>query len=185
MTDSIAAWHAEHQCFAGLLYFMDGQLAACSAGREPDYALMLDIVRYLHEFADPFHHAREDTAFERLIKHAPGLRPQVNQLLKQHRVLAADGAILLRLLDNAVRYRLINFPEVERVVATYLLYYHRHIVEEERNVLPQAARLLTPRDWVAVSFAAEASQKTVLARVEYRTVRDRMFARGIPLAAAA
>jgi len=43
---------------------------------------------------------------------------------------------------------------IEVAVATYLVYYVNHIAVEEEDVLPLAAKELTPADWAAVRDAA-------------------------------
>lgn len=183
-SDAMATWHAEHAGFARLLIFLDQQLAAISAGREPDYALMRDIVHYLHHFADPCHHAREDAAFARLVERAPSLRPQINKLRQQHRVLAAAGETLLHLLGDIPGNAVNELHAVEATVATYLLYYHHHLLEEEKEILPRAARLLTPEDWATVSASTSATVELLhgVAAGAYCTLRERIIARGVPLA---
>ena len=43
---------------------------------------------------------------------------------------------------------------IEVAAATYLVYYGPHIAVEEEDVLPLAAKELTPADWAAVRDAA-------------------------------
>ena len=66
-----ATWHAEHQRFAWLLRYLDGQLAALREEKEPDYALLRDVVHYLHHVAGASHHPREDAAFRLLARRDP------------------------------------------------------------------------------------------------------------------
>lgn len=154
--DPTATWHAEHTRFARLLQFLDGQLGAFRRGEDPDYALMRDTVQFLQDFADRTHHPREDEAFRRLVLRDPALAMPVNRLLQEHRVIEGAGDLLLRLLDAVLEDAVVSREEVEAVAAIYLLYYHHHLVEEEREIVPLAARLLSPEDWKAVAAAAPA-----------------------------
>ena len=72
-----ALWREEHAYFGRLLDLLERQLDVLAAGERPDYALMLDIIEYLREYSDRYHHRREDVAFELLARRLPRLRPQL------------------------------------------------------------------------------------------------------------
>lgn len=153
MVDPIAAWHADHMRFARLLDFVEQQMTVFHDGQDPDYELMRDVVYYLHHYADRYHHPREDVAFARLAKRDPDLKPAINRLLQEHRVLAASGETLLRYLEDILADTVIERATVEAAAATYLVYYRHHLAAEEREVLPRAARSLKPNDWAVVASA--------------------------------
>lgn len=153
MPDPVIIWHSEHLRFARLLDFLDREMAIFHEGAHPQYELMRDVVYYLHHFADRFHHPREDVAFARLVERDPSRRLAVNRLLQEHRVIGAAGETLLGLLEDILRDTVIERATVEAAAATYLVYYRHHLVSEESDVLPRAAQILTPQDWVAVATA--------------------------------
>lgn len=156
MTDPVAIWHAEHVRFASLLDFLQEQMTAFHDGQDPDYELMRDVVRYLHDYADRYHHPREDAAFARLLKRSAALRPAILMLLHEHRVLAAIGETLLQYLEDILVDTVIERGIVEAAAATYLVYYRHHLAAEEREILPRAAQILQPDDWAAVASAVAA-----------------------------
>lgn len=164
----IASWHADHARFTRLLHFLDVQLGTFRRGEDPDYALMRDTVWFLQDFADRVHHPRENEAFRRLVQHDPALALPVNRLLQEHRVIGNSGDVLLRLLDAVLEDAVVSREEVEAAAATYLLYYHHHILEEEREMLPRAARLLSPKDWSAVAAAVPATPDPLIASADAR-----------------
>ncbi len=153
MSDPLAGWHSEHARFLHLLDLLDVQVEAFHRGEQPDYELMRDIVFYLRNFADEVHHAREDVAFERLVRHAPKLSGVVQRLRQEHRVIATAGEEFLRRLDEATGELMAPRASLEAAAAIFLVYYRHHIAKEEREVLPRAAELLTPEDWAAVIAA--------------------------------
>ena len=156
MTDLAALWHAEHVNFARLLDLLEKQVAAFHAGEQPNYDLMLDVVYYLRHYPDQVHHPQEDVAFARLLERDPTMRPQIDRLVQEHRVLAAAGETLLTHLDAVVADALEPRSTVEAAAATYLVYYRQHLAAEEKEVIPRAAELLTPKDWAAVAAAVTA-----------------------------
>jgi hemerythrin-like domain-containing protein len=153
MTDPLALWHAEHLNFARLLDLLEKEVVAFHETGKPNYDLMIDIVYYLRNFGDRLHHPREDVAFACLVERDPQLQPVVNRLLQEHAVIAAAGDELLERLDNIVEDVITPRAAVEAAAATYLVYYRHHLAKEEREVIPDAAQLLTKKDWAAVAVA--------------------------------
>lgn len=157
MADPVAVWHTEHMQFSILLDFIEQQMGAFHAGRDPDYELLRDVVHYLHHYADRYHHPRENAAFARLVSRDPWLAPPISRLLQEHRVLEVTGKTLLKHLDDILEDAVTPRETVEAAAATYLLYYREHLAAEEAAVLPRAARILTPEDWAEVAAALPAA----------------------------
>jgi len=156
-TNPVSIWHTEHMYFKRLLDLLDQQVEVFEAGQRPNYDLMLDIIAYLREYSDAFHHPREDVAFERLERHHPELKPTLAKLRQEHRVIANAGERLFQLLTAILEDSLVPRAEVESAAATYLVYYGRHIDREESDVLAHASRSLTAEDWEAVRAAVPAA----------------------------
>src|SRR6266567_2002206 len=127
MSDPVSHWHAEHANFSRLLDILERQVDAFHEGEQPNYDLMVDIVSYLRHFPDLHHHPRE---------------------------VAAAGDDLLRTLGEVTSGAVIARAAVEAIAAMYLVYYRHHIVSEEKEVLPRAAKLLTANDWRTVAACA-------------------------------
>jgi hemerythrin-like domain-containing protein len=153
MADPISVWHTEHVYFNRLLQLLHQQLDAFHTGERPNYELIFDIVSYLREFSDRFHHPREDVAFARLAKRCPDMELMLTRLGQEHRVIAHAGETLLTLLNAVLGGAIVRRAEVEVAVATYLVYYGNHIAKEEEDVLTRAAQALTTEDWEAVRAA--------------------------------
>ncbi|MDM0076667.1 hemerythrin domain-containing protein [Variovorax sp. J2P1-59] len=154
MTSQIAQWHAEHGNFSMLLSFLEEQVARFRDRESPDYHLMLEIVSYLREFGDCFHHPREDAAFTILATHDPRMRLPINRLQQDHRVLAVAGEELVARLNQVISETYVRSATVEAAAALYLAYYRHHLAAEERQILPHARLLLTAQDWKVVARAA-------------------------------
>jgi hemerythrin-like domain-containing protein len=153
MADPIAVWHAEHVRFSRLLDYIEQQMDAFHAGTDPDFELLRDVVYYLHHYADRYHHPRENVAFARLIARDPWLGLVIGRIVQEHRVLENAGETLLKYLDDILEDVVTPRETVEAAAATYLVYYRHHLAAEEAEILPRAARTLTPEDWKAVAAA--------------------------------
>ena len=80
MVDPVKAWHDEHMYFNRLLRLLQHEVEVFSTAEVPNYALMLDIISYLRDYADQYHHPREDEVFRRLAAHRPDQRGPVARL---------------------------------------------------------------------------------------------------------
>ena len=156
MFDPIALWHAEHAYFAQLLRLIRKELDVFHAGGEPNYELIIDVLRYLREYSDCVHHPREDIAFAHLGRHCPDMSLALARLQQEHRVLAAAGDELLAKVEMVASGAVLSRKQVEMAAATYLVYYESHIAKEEREVLERARAHLTPADWDAVKSGVQA-----------------------------
>ena len=174
MTDPIAAWHTEHVYFNQLLGMLQKQLDKFHRGDQPNYDLMLDIVSYLRDYSDTFHHPREDVAFARLAEKCPDMELMLARLEQEHRVIAHAGDVLRKLVQGVVDGSVIPRAEVEVAAATYLVYYGNHIAKEEEDVLTRAAGVLTKEDWEKVRTAVKPGRDPLFgteAEERYRELR--------------
>jgi hemerythrin-like domain-containing protein len=114
---------------------------------------MLDIISYLRDYSDRYHHPREDVAFSCLVKRCPDMELPLARLRQEHRVIAHAGETLRNHLDAALDGAVVPLVEIEAAAATYLVYYGNHIAKEEEDVLTRAAHTLTAEDWQAVREA--------------------------------
>lgn len=150
MTDPVAAWHTEHAYFAQLLRLLRREIDVIHAGGDPNYELMVDVLRYLHEYADRVHHPREDVAFARLARHCPDMKLVLGRLGQEHRVIETAGVELLARIEAALGGEVVPRGKIEAAAATFLVYYESHLAREENEVLARAGKHLTPADWDAV-----------------------------------
>lgn len=174
MVDPIAAWHTEHVYFSQLLDLLRKEVDVFHTGERPNYELMLDIISYLRDYSDQFHHPREDVAFACLAKRRPDMELALARLGQEHRVIAHAGETLLKLLSEILGDAIVQRAEVEVAAATYLVYYGNHIAREEEDVLSRAAQALTPEDWEAVRKAVPAGRDPLFGdrpEARYRELR--------------
>jgi hemerythrin-like domain-containing protein len=174
MANPIAAWHAEHVYFKQLLDLLHKQVDAFQTGKRPNYELMLDIISYLSDYSDKYHHPREDVAFARLAKHCPDIELVLARLRQEHRVIAHAGETLRKLLIEILGGAVISRAAAEVAAATYLVYYGNHIAKEDDVILSRAGQTLTPEDWEAVRNAVPPSHDPLFGdhpEVRYQELR--------------
>lgn len=176
MFDPIKAWHEEHMYFRRLLRLLQEEVDVFASGDEPNYQLMRDVISYLRDWGDAYHHPREDEAFRRVVKKRPDRQLPVTRLIQEHRVVARAGEQLERMLEEVEAGAIIPRAQLEVAAATYLVYFGNHIAKEEEDILPLAGEVLTAADWDAVKAAAPSRHPDVGAHPleRFRELRHRI-----------
>jgi hemerythrin-like domain-containing protein len=153
ISNQIRKWKAEHADFVRLLGILKSQIGLFHQEAEANYELMLDIVYYLTQFPDRFHHPREDIAFGKLAEWDPSMQIRVRELLGEHKVIASAGKRLVEQLDAILAGAMLEREAVEVNAATYIAYYRQHMVGEETDLFPRLEGVLGNEDWKAVGDA--------------------------------
>lgn len=178
MVDPVRSWHEEHMDFKRLLALLQHEVDVFATTEVPNYPLMLDIIDYLRDYADRYHHPREDAVFSRLVHYRPDRQLPVARLQQEHRVIASAGSTLRRLLEEVQSDAVLARAEVEVAAATYLVYYGNHIAREEEDILPLAASTLSADDWRAAAAAAPAGDDPLFGsspQARFRDLRRRIL----------
>ncbi len=153
MSNQITKWKAEHFDFIRLLSILESQIGLFHEGAGANYELMLDIVDYLTQFPDRFHHPREDIAFGKLAERDPSIRIRVRELFGEHKVIASAGKRLVEQLDGILGGAMLARESIKVDAATYIAYYRQHMAGEETDLFPRAEGVLSDEDWRAVGDA--------------------------------
>jgi hemerythrin-like domain-containing protein len=153
MSKQIGIWKAEHVDFLRLLGILQSQIGSFRDKGELNYELMLDIVYYLTQFPDRFHHPREDIAFGKLAERDRSAQARVRELLGEHQVIASAGKRLVEHLDAILGGAILERETVEVDAATYIAYYRQHMMREETDLFARLDQVLGDEDWKAVADA--------------------------------
>lgn len=152
----IAALDRDHANIARLLELLESEILAIEVGKTPDYSLLQDIMRYLNEYPDRFHHPQENLIFAQLVKRDPDTRDAVDRLVAEHIDISVAGQnfnILIRTsnVDSvSVRERL-------RISGlAYIRALREHMLKEEKNMFPLAMAILTKEDWQIIEKRIDA-----------------------------
>ena len=154
--DVIAALDRDHANIAKLLELLESEILAIEVGKTPDYSLLQDIMRYLNEYPDQFHHPLENLIFAQLERRDPKTRDAVGILVAEHINISVAGQnfnILLRTSNvDSVRVR----ARLRIAGFAYIRALREHMAEEERKMFPLAMEVLTKEDWQLVEKKANA-----------------------------
>ena len=147
MAAEIEKLREEHVNFRRLLDVLEKQLGVFHEGDTPDYPLMTDILHYMTHFPDHLHHPREDVIFARLVRSDSGVALRVQELARQHRVLAEAGARIHENLESVMNGEVMARSMIEAPGLLYVTYYRSHMDMEESDLFALAEAVLGDEDW--------------------------------------
>jgi len=156
MSQVIAALERDHTNIAKLLEILESEILAIEVGKTPDYALMQDIMRYMTQHSDRFHHPKEDLIFAQILKRDPGVRAEVEGLIEEHVVIGLAGQEFAGLLRRSG----VDSVDVREQLGTsgidYIRALREHMFREERKLFPLAMAVLTEKEWQVIDAAVNA-----------------------------
>ncbi len=160
---SIQKIRDEHRSISAVLHGLK-QLArdAQNAGVKPDFAVFRAMLHYIDEFPEQLHHPKEDQfLFPPLAARAPETQATIDSLRAEHK----QGAKLVRELERALVFFEDSWPmgaaEFLETVDAYSDFHWKHMRKEEQEILPQAERHLTARDWEAIDRAFDVNRDPI------------------------
>lgn len=162
--NEISKLREEHGNFRKLLDLLETQLDCFHRGEQPDYPLMTDILHYMTHYPDRFHHPRENVIFSYLQELDPRVAQDVEELARQHRVIADSGACLHENLEKAISGALMPRQVIEAPGLQYVTYYRSHMDGEEKVLFVSAERLLGAGDWKKINAGTQAEPDPLFGR---------------------
>jgi hemerythrin-like domain-containing protein len=147
MSSQVSVWRGEHRAFAALLALLEQQLELLHKGDAPNYEMMLDIVHYMVDYADRFHHPTEDLVFAKVAERVPAARDKVRELMREHLEIVKNGRELTNGLEAVIGGTVVLRSVVEDLAKRYLDTFRRHMYTEEQELFLAALEALSKEDW--------------------------------------
>lgn len=153
MSAQVQQWKTDHANYRRLLDLLETLAQRFATSDRPEYELMSDIIHYMTQYPDRFHHPREDIAFKVLLERDSTAQQSVDDLAGQHVGIAQSGATLSADLNAAAADAMIARTTIEKAVRDYVTVLRTHMDQEEREVFPKLVSLLNESDWLIVDSA--------------------------------
>lgn len=179
-TDVTRVMVEEHQLILRMIALVEINTRLLEAGKFRDWQFFLDGVDFIRNYADRFHHAKEeDVLFRELVKNGmPEQNSPVAAMLMAH----DQGRAHVRALEEAAQKALAGEPGQVPVIAEnaqgYAALLRDHIDKEDHILYPLAERILpeTVRPGMVAEYAA-AEAKAPGVEEKYRQLVERYEAR--------
>jgi hemerythrin-like domain-containing protein len=158
MSSLVSIWRAEHRAFGALLGLLEQQLALFHKGEAPNYEMMLDVVEYMVDYADRFHHPGEDLVFAKLAERVPATRDSVRALTREHSEILSSGRELTGGLEGVIQGTVTLRSTIEKQAQGYLDRFRQHMYAEEQGLFLAALEHLSKDDWTSIEREAKRGQ---------------------------
>ncbi len=147
MTQLINELHQDHRNISALLTILKNKLATLKAGSRPNFNLMAEVVDYLGDYGDEYHHAKENLVYHYLVDQFPKTAHIVDQQMQEHEELNH----LTAQLSNSVNQVLMDMPlsldEFAEQLHVFIEKQGQHLNHEECKVFPAIEQHLSGEDW--------------------------------------
>lgn len=147
MPEMLNQLRLDHINYVRLLNLLEVDILALESGEQADYLRMKDIMKYMINYPDAFHHPCEEILFDKLHHLGKDDAATVQQLRAEHATLGALGQKLSELLDIAVAGQIVSKEELIKSATEYKDLLRRHLATEERKIFPLIESSLSAADW--------------------------------------
>lgn len=137
---------AEHRHIARVLDLFVDQIEAIEQGRLVDTHVVYEIMDYMVNWPDRFHHPREDLIYGRVAEIDAAAADNVDTLQRDHDRMAGKGREVLKDIERWRRGEIDGSAVVEGGRA-YVEHLYEHMNSEESLVFPQIEAVLDTEDW--------------------------------------
>lgn len=156
--DITRALVSEHRLILRMITLLESNAARTAEGSYTNWQFYLDGVDFIRNYADRFHHAKEeDVLFEALIKNGmPRENSPIAAMLMEH----DQGRAFVKAMETAALEALEGQSDREQTIADNALAYaallREHISKEDEILYPLAERVIpdTMRDDIIAGYAA-------------------------------
>ena len=160
---------------ARILKLIASEIDAFVAEEPRDLDVLDDAMRYMISYADKLHHPKEDIMFRRLQEVAPQTRDLVEDILREHQIIARKGSEFHELVQ-AVEYG--DFVLRKEIIAKgedYVRTLFAHMGKEEEQLLKTARQLLSSENHADLEIEADELVDPLFAeevQQEFKTLYD-------------
>lgn len=148
MLDSI---QRDHTNIATLLKVLEHKLDLIRSGQAVKYKLIADIIGYLRDHADRYHHPKEDLIYDYFCKYRAQSDAEISTTMKaQHDELHEVTVELGEVVDLILLDAVIPLDQLSQKLERFITMQWEHLNYEEKEVLPLLKAKLTEDDWRSI-----------------------------------
>jgi hemerythrin-like domain-containing protein len=132
----------DHRNMAMVLKLLDGLVVEMEAGRDPDFELFEEIMRYMTVYPDAVHHPKEDVMYEKLRAKRPDLAEDLDHVPDDHREIAQLSMLLRSEVEAVVAGAAVRRARMIEDAAAYIKRLRDHMRWEEEDLFSRIDLML-------------------------------------------
>lgn len=144
----------EHKYVSRLLPLIEKEADNIRSRSDVDLGCLNDVLHYLVNYPDLYHHPKEDLIFDRMADQSTAVKRVITRLRRDHEASAKQGK---ELLEEVTRLRESGTRRIPKKLADNLTGYavsmRNHMSMEESTIFEPALKSLQPSDWEAIDEA--------------------------------
>lgn len=145
----------EHRYFQSLLDIAQEQQKFLAEGGDVDLDILQEVLQYLAEYPEDYHHPREDLMFTALRSVDPDSGRILDRLLAGHEDIHKESNRLYFTVMRANNGENIRRRKLAEDIRKFVDGYERHMDEEDNVVFLRALNALSDKDWNDLSEGME------------------------------
>jgi len=144
----------DHRNMAIVLDLLDGLVEEISAGKNPDFELFEEIMRYMTVYPDAVHHPKEDIVYEQLRTRRPDLAEGLEDVTADHHGIAELGSALRDGVEAINAGAAVRRKKLVEDTSNYIDRLRKHMAWEERDLFERIDSMLDaePQEFNVAKF---------------------------------
>ena len=143
----LSSLHKDHLNIARLLELLKQKLAAIHAEQPISYFLVRDVIDYLREVSDKYHHPKEDLLYDYYLKYRVVEGEVANRVQEEHVKLLEAGGELKEMVEMILMDAVIPLDQFTAKLERFVELQEAHMNYEEGIIFPHLRDSLTEDDW--------------------------------------
>ena len=132
----------DHRNMTVVLNLLDDLVGEMDAGRDPDFELFDEIMRYMTVYPDAVHHPKEDVVYEQLREARPDLSEDLDHVPDDHSDIAHLGSLLRDEVEAVNAGAAVRREKMIEDTAAYVTRLRNHIQWEEDDLFKRIDKML-------------------------------------------
>lgn len=151
-----------------LMDLLEWQVRLLENNSPANLKLVADIVEYIMNYPDLYHHPKEDLIFELLRHKDKEIEPVIDHLIDEHKVLTEAAINLSEMLGNINANEKSQIQILSDLLRKYINLSRSHMDIEESKLFPLAKQVLTSRDWADIDTGLDYKDDPLFGKVIYK-----------------
>lgn len=132
----------DHRNMSIVLDLLEDAVDNASSGKDPDFELLDEIMRYMTVYPDAVHHPKEDIMYEQLRKKRPDLAEGLDSVPDDHNDIAALGSALRDEIEAINAGAAVRRQKLVEDASSYVNRLRAHMAWEERDLFKRIDTML-------------------------------------------